>query len=425
MTTATFLTGIGVFVFDADAYWSVAMSLAKGEAPFPGYFDLRGVLSGIAYVPAALVVRAGGDILAGSAVLAQNSLLVGWFAAFLLPALARPWRELGTPGRWGGAFLAWTVLRGFAPYPLMDIYAVTAALLALVLVQRRGIGALIGAGLMLGYAVNVRPAYLPVIALLAVVTVVVRSWSSFWVALGGAVALAPQILYSWLSREVLSLSPAATEGLVALQAGYAAYTVRYDTAPWDGGIDARQFFCSPAMAANVHPLPTTTTELAAAYLSNFEHALPFALQKVAASLHWPLSTPYLHPAPGLDALFSAAVTIIAVVGCATLALSPVLRRRHTSRGLWVAWGLVISTVVASIATLAGSATESRFAIPLVLIGVVGVSVLADAGLGAVRAYPRAFAAAVVAACMVVALGYAGLAHPAPRGMVTPEVCETA
>ena len=423
VAAAAFLTGVGQFVFDAEAYWSASLALTHGDAPFPGYLDLRGVLSTVAYLPAAAVVRIAGETLAGPAVLAQNAVLIGWFAAYLLPALARPWRQLGTRSRWIGAFLVWVVLHGFAPYPLMDIYAVIAVLTAIVLLQRKGPISLVSAGLLLGYAANVRPAYLPVIALIAVVTVVARRWRSGWVLLGGMTALLPQVIYGWVSRGVLSISPAATEGLISLQSGYAAYTVRYDTAPWDGG-GAGQFFCSPAMASHVSPLPTTTAELAGAYLSNFSHALPFALEKVAASLHWPLSAPYLHPNPGVDALFAVAVTAIAVVGCAALVCAPILRRRTASRDLWVAWGLVSSAVVATIATLAGSATESRFAIPLVLLGVVGVTVVAEAGAASVRANRRAFVAAGVVAVVVVGLGYAGLSHPAPRVMMTPEVCAT-
>lgn len=421
VTATTLLRGVGEFRFDASNYWDAATWLVRGESARQNYFDLRGIFTAMTYAPAALLSRVLGAGVAGFAVLLQNSVLIGWCAGFLVPALVRPWRLLGTRGRWVGAGLAWLVLGGFAPYPLMDLYSAIAVTGALVLLPRVSGRSLVAAGALLAYAINLRPAYLPVVILLALVTLGARRRRSLWAAAGGLVVTLPQVAFNYLLHRSLSPLPVAAKDLVALQTGLAAFTVRYDTVPGNATAP-QQFFCSPEMASSLGTLPTTTGELLGAFVRTLPQSALFALEKVSAGLHWPFSIPYLSPHPGADALFAVAVTAITVFGVFFLVGTPIARRAAADRTLWEAWALVVASVVGTVLTLVGAANEARFALPLVLLAACGVAGLADAGPGCLTRHRVATAAVFLATLAVVGLGYSGLAHPSPPGFTDTALC---
>lgn len=422
VAAACLLRGAGEFAYDARAYWHANLFVfGAGELTVADYFDLRGVWTAVTFAPAAAVTAIFGDSVAGFAVLLQNAVLIAWAAAFLVPRAVAPWRAPSTRVRWVGAVLCTAVLLGFAPYPMVDLYAAVAALAAVVLLRARSAWGLVGAGALLGYAMNVRPAYVPAVVLLLVAATFARRGRALWILPGVVAASLPQALANAVRHGSLSPLPVASDALVALQASAASFVVRYDTAP---GREAspQQFFCSPSMASTVDSLPTTTGDLVATYLRHLPESLVFAVEKVGAALHWPLSVPYLVSNPGIDALFAVAITLVAVVGCAALAVGPLLRRSAVSRDGWDAWAGMTAVVVASVATLAGSAAEARFALPLVLLGVVGVAGLTDATPRAVVRHRWSVTSVVVVAVVLVAAGYAGLAHPAPPGPATQEIC---
>ena len=423
---ATLARGVGTFLYDASYYWDAALALVAGQgAPESdgNYYALRGVWTSVTYAPAAVLGNIGGETVAGVAVLFQNALFLAAVAAFLVPAVLRPWYpSLGRPARWAAGGLVWLTLQGFAPYPLVDVYAAAAVLLAVALCARGDVRCLLGAGLLLGYAVNLRPAYVPAAVLLIVFAVVTSRLRAAAVAGGMVAALVPQLVYNLATTGAFSIAPRTTGRLVELQAGYAAYTVRYDTYAWQMETSARQFFCAPGMAQSVGDLPTSTGELLRTFVVNLPGSALFALEKAAAALHWPVATPYSTHSPGTNALFAVAVTLITVVGCAFLICTPFLRRAGEAPGAARAGIRVAAVVVSGVVMLVGSATESRFAVVLVLVGVIGVTGLVEAL--PVRLSRHRWLVGVTAALALatIGLGYAGLAHPAPPGDVTPEIC---
>lgn len=420
---ATLLGGTGEAVQDAALYWnSTLWWVTGGGVPLlvPGQLEVRGVLTAVVYAPAALVTVVGGDHLAGAAVLGQNALLVAATAAFLVPALVRPWRTVSVRGRWLAGGLTWAVLHGFAPYPLVDLPAAVAVLVAVMLLGRRDPVRLGLAGLALGCAVNLRPASVVAAVLLGVVTVPTLRARSLLVLPGLAAALAPQAVVTAAVSGSVGLTPPLGGALVRLQTGYAAYVVRYDTYRWRPE-PPQQFFCSPGAARVAEPLPESAGELALAMVRHLPGSAVLALEKVAAALHWPLATPYADSSPGLDALNAAGVTALAVLGCGYLLVAP-LRRRPVDPGLVRATARVVAVGAGTVVVLVGSTPETRFALPLVLLGVVGVVAAAGHPPAAFRTHPRLLVGALLAVVGVLALGYAGTAHPAPPGDVTPAVC---
>jgi hypothetical protein len=229
------------------------------------------------------------------------------------------------------------------------------------------------------------------------------------------------VVFNYSQYAVLSLFPTSTTDLVSLQTGYAAFTTRYDTVLYVPV--PRQFYCSPDMASSIGSLPSNLTELAGTFLAHLPQSVPFVLQKVAASLLWPMSIPYYLPSPGFNAIFAAAITLISVIGTGFLIFGPLLAR--TVRSTLDTWPLLIAVAGVTIATVAGSAAEARFSIVLVLLGIVGVCAIVDASVPMLKRHWRSLLIALILGIVVLVMGRVGLSHPAPPGDVTLEICSRA
>ena len=261
--------GTGRFAYDAYGYWTAAQRLVGTSPVSPEFFwALRGVLAGFVYVPAAVLSKIIGAPTAGFSVLLQNSLVLAGVAAFLLPSFLKPWRELSDRARWSGAFLIWLAVGGFARYPLIDIYAAIACLVIVVLLRRGGARFIGLAGLVGGAALNLRPAYVVTILMIAVVVLAWQRWTGLLFSAGVAVSLIPQVTFNVIRFATWSVSPAGSGGMVGLQAGMASYIVRYDTLL--GAEAPAKFYCSPTMANQVGTTPPLSmSQLATFFLDHF------------------------------------------------------------------------------------------------------------------------------------------------------------
>jgi hypothetical protein len=403
------------FYWDAGGYWNLARGLA-GAGGFLGdqTLTIRGALTGILYLPAAVVTAIGGDSVAAVAVLAENAVLIAVIGVLLLPALVALWRPV-TPGVVVVSALGTgLLLAGFAPFPLTDLWAAALVVATVVALGRRGTVGLLLAGLAGGAAFNIRPATLLPLVALGVAVLVARRLSAVWFALGAAVALIPQTLVNVWRDGTFSPWPVMTGDLSKLQASYAAYVVRYDTV-FAGSLSAgpaaepRRFFCSPGMVSALDgTAPQSPGELAATFVHHLPQALVFSVQKITAALHWPLSTPYTAPAPAVNALFALLVTAVTVIGAVALL------RRTLSLGRTVSFAQVAAWIVfaGSAALLVTSATEARFALPLVLFGVAGCALVGGDGIRVSGTAGRLWlAGALVGALAVYGVGVTGLQHP--------------
>lgn len=320
VSVATIAQAPAVPVYDATTYWAGSVGLVHGRDVYiDGLMSLRGVLTSVLYVPAALATRVLGEANGGMAVLVENGLLIALVGAVLLPRMLRVWGPV-TP--WMvllSAGLTWLLVARLAPYPLTDLWGAVLIVAAIVLLQRRTAVGLASAGLVAGIALNIRPAYLAA-ALLALVVILLRErLAGLWFAAGAAFALLPQSIVNLAHGAGWKPWPPGTATLLQLQSASASYIVRYDTAAYGLPRDPQQSFCSATMAQIVgdHP-PASTGELAGTFLQHLPQSLIFVAEKVAAALHWPISAPYYAPSGVGDQLFAFEVTAVTVLGTASL-----------------------------------------------------------------------------------------------------------
>jgi hypothetical protein len=418
---ATVARGTGLFRFDAAHYWAATQAMVGSLPAVPdGYWDLRGVFTPFIYAPAAALTRIVGEQYAGHAVLLQNSVVLAAAAVFLVPAVIRLWHPSSPFMLLVGASLVWVVTSCFAAFPLVDLYSALGILGLLVLVRSNKWWVLFVAGIVAGVTMNIRPAYLVVVVALVIAVVIWRRGAGLFMAAGVATALIPQTVVSAVVSGVWSPLPAGSVDLVALQSGYASYIVRYDTIFDDAS--ARQFFCSPEMARLVGDSPPqSASELAVNLLQNIPTSLVFAFEKIASSLAWHVSVPYSAPIRLVDTAYGIGITAITVIGIVAL-LFVASRRANGKRdgyGVTVIGAVVVGTAL----TLVSSATETRFALILVLLGVVGLSAQFGTHLAATWRTGRWWiVGAIVVTVVVNIVGAIGLERPAPRGDVSTAIC---
>lgn len=421
MVLATIFQSPKAFLYDASVYWASSVDVASGVDPYDdGLLRLRGAWTAVLYVPAAVVERLSGANSSGFAVLLENALIIACLGAVLIPQLVRVWRPVTPPIVYASAAATWLVLARFAPYPLSDVVAAAFFLGAVVLLTYRSDVTLAVAGLLAGIGLNVRPAYLlPAIAIAGAVAVY-RRRNGLWFLVGAAAALVPQTITNVDHGASWTPWPPGTSGLTALQSAYAAFVVRYDTAAYGPATAPQLFFCNPRAARDLGAgsMPGSPSELVSFYAHHPLDAALLISEKVGASLHWPISVPYYSPAGIANPLFALLVTAIAVAGASALAVLLWIGRPTLPQvAIVVLW-------VGSLATIATSTPETRFALPLVVLGIVGCAAMLagnrqswGVGRGA-----WTLPIAVVATVLVFSIGQIGLRHPASPGDVTPQVC---
>lgn len=404
------------FVYDAATYWAGSVSLAHGrDAYADGMLSLRGVLTSVLYLPAALASRGFGDSVGGMAVLVENSLLVSLVGVLLLPRFLRAFGPVTPRMVWVCAGLTWIILGRFAPFPLTDFWAAALMLAAVVALQRRSAVGLMGAGLLAGIAFNVRPAYLLPLLLALVVVLLHRRFAALWFGAGVVVAMVPQSILNFTQGTGWKPWPPDMLALTQVQAYNASFIVRYDTAAYGLVRDPQQHFCSPDMAQAVgnHP-PVSTRGLGDLYLHSLPQSIIFLVEKAAAALHWPLSAPYFAPTGASDLIFALLVTTVAVLGIVSLVQA---QSNSGFRALPVAVWVALAVWLGSLITIVTPSPETRFAMPLVLFGIAGCASLVRR-----KQSIRWVVGACMAVALVFAIGMVGLSHPAPPGPESPATC---
>lgn len=413
----------GGFVYDAARYFNGSLAVfTEGSVVREGDLDFRGVLTAAVFAPAALAEHLAPGT-GRYAVLACNAVLVALIGAVLLPGVAAALGgRAGPVGVWLCAALTWLVAARFAPFPLMDLPAAAGFLTAVWLALRgRTRWPLLAAGVAAGVTLNLRPAYLLPLAALGGFVAVTRRWPALWFAAGVLAGSLPQVAFNVARGHPPGLTPPGTAGLVGFQASYASYVVRYDTVTTGG--PPQQFYCDPSMASAVagHPVGSTG-DLLLALLASLPSSALFLVEKVAAALAWPASAPYSAPAAAGQYELAVPVVLIVLAGVA------VACRTAGARALAV----LAAGVCGSLMT---SATETRFALPLVLLGVAGCALRVPDTWRPWQAWRRwhrvpvpcaavavPVAGVLVAAALLLAAAAAGVAHPLPPGPASPAAC---
>jgi hypothetical protein len=415
------------FVFDAATYWEGSRALVLGnDWVQSGSLELRGVLTPVIFALPAAVSLWLGDLTGGTAVLVWNSLLVAVLGSVVIPLLAA---KLGAVHRFTPVLSSVTtsgILAGFTPYPLMDLWAAAFAAVAILLLPSRNPYLIASAGMLFSMAVNIRPALLPIAILVAIAWASNRLRSSWIFAIGAAIAGIPQILLSSTRFGSFSISAPGTANLSAFQSSLASYVTRYDTiARAEAGGSPSQYFCSPTMASvvNTSGFPTSPLDLAWMLVSNPLESVPFVMQKFGATLLWSDMTPY-EPGPvvgvsvlAIGVLFSVSVAI---------ALLP-LRIMKSDPPISPTPLILLAASLGSIATIALSASETRFGLPLVVFALPVIVYFFCQRRSGLTSRNRTsfiiiFTLSVVFSILLALAGIGGLDHPLPPGDGSLESC---
>lgn len=407
------------FLYDARFYWDGVGALLAGEDFYTaGLLSFRGALSLAPYLPARFLADVTGTD-GGFFVLSQNALLISTIGVILIPSILSHFVEVNRAHIWTSAVSISLLLSGFAPFPLMDLWAAALAFGGVAMLLRTGGWWALGAGLAFGAAANLRPAYfLP--EALAFATWMLFEWRrAYWPILGIAIASLPQVLLNArYAGGSLSAVPVYVGTITSIQTQYSSYLVRYDTVAYVGERLPSQSFCNPIAAQSVVGRPTTNlVELAENLLDTFPHSLLFLGQKIGAALLWSPQTPYsAGSSAGFDPT-ALVVVLVASAGLLSLVRHLVGKKRRSAVILFALW-------CGSLLSLAGSTPETRFALPLVLVGIIGclITVQSKVRLSA-QTMKWGFATLILTTVLLI-LGVTGLAYPAAPapGAVDVAVC---
>jgi hypothetical protein len=417
------------FVYDAGQYWAASVAIVEGgDAVEAGVLQLRGAISAVVYAPPAFVSQLLGPDSASWCVLVWNALLASALCVWLLPRMA----DLVTPGNrplriWISALVGGVVISGFARYPLLDVWAFGLALTSLLLLgsgSRWWTGVLAGFSLIV--AANLRPAYLAPLLVAAVVLLLSRPRFVLWGAPGALLGLVPQAVLNLAVFGSFSVAPVQTGYLMTVQSTYATFTTRYDTVLAPDRYPS-QFYCDPDYARLLigDETPNGPLGVLISAAHHLPHSVWFLSQKASASLQWSFSTPYEHPPGPGTSLMAPAIVALSAGGLVALCwTAKKVWRDRTRRFAALA---VLGFWSAALATLVLSTPETRFALPIVLIGLIGLLAVVPPDIRAVRP-TRSTAVlvvvAVVLACGIFLIGKAGLQHPLGPGHV-PDVASCA
>lgn len=412
------------FVYDAAQYWGGAVALVAGDGPVaPGGLATRGVFTAFVYLPPALLTGVLGPGVAAWAVLAWNAALAAAVSVLLLPRLAQlftsePAQPPVISRVWVSTLLGSFVLSGFARFPLVDVWSTSLALAGFYgLAVGKRWWTLSLAGFALVVATNLRPSLLAPV-LLAVLILAILRWRSVAIALPAAcLALCAQLALNVREWGLWSLTPPETGPLMAVQARWGAYALRYDTVTVDGHAP-QQWYCDPAYAKLLLGDATPQNQLGVVS-SAFQHmpdSIWFLFRKAAASLHWSLATPYEYPPDNTWSWMAVLVLAIAAVGLVSL-VTHTWRVRQDRMALVTSLGM-LGFWFGALGALVVSTPETRFALPLVLVGLIGLVAAVPARVRLVAPSKAQILGAAVSLLLFLALFVAGaeaLGHNLPAG----------
>ncbi|HRW17813.1 MAG TPA: hypothetical protein P5181_03105 [Dermatophilaceae bacterium] len=404
---------------DAGSYFASSRSLAAVESLYgSGSLPLfRGVYSAVPFAPAAALERWWG-VNPRVGILVTNALLIGALAGWLLPGLAsdcglrpRIWSRLLVTG------LVVALLGPFASQSLMEIPAMVVLLLTArwavaggVLGDRR---LLLGTGVFGVVVANVRPALGLAVGAAWAIALLSRTRIRYLATGAVLAALGQSVANLAAGYAPLPIPPQALV-VAKLQSVSASVTVVYETPVVGNAI----FYCDPAMAHFVEGDPQSSPM----------SAVVFGVRKLAASLLWTPELPFA-PTWGVVGLgWAALTTLVTVSGLALLAARLGIgigvrgRAAANARATWTARALWL-LVAATVAVLVASTPERRFAMPLVLVSLIG---LLGAG-GSTRGTARrrqliVLAGAAALTAVSVLVGLQGYEHPSPVPQPSSRVC---
>lgn len=361
------------FLWDAAQYWGGASALVAGEGPLvPGGLTTRGVFTTFIYLPPAFVSRLIGPESEVWTVLVWNALLGAVVLVVLVPRLAGllsadQFARPPSSRIWVSSVVGAIILSGFARFPLVDVWAISFALAGMYgLVASTRWWSLSAAGICLTVAANLRPSMIAPIALAMAVLLLVRALPIAIGAPAAVLALAPQVIFNLRNWGSWSAVPHDTIPLSAVQARAAPYTLRYDTVAFADQAP-QQWYCDPHFAKLLasDAQPDNQLDVIASALRHLPNSLWFLVRKAAINFQWSFETPYGNPATQVPDAMAVLVVGLSVIGVVVIVVGANRRVRVLTIAMLAFW-------LGGLATVVFSTPETRFALPMVLIGLIGL-----------------------------------------------------
>jgi hypothetical protein len=273
---------------------------------------------------------------------------------------------------WAIAVPSAYVMYGFAPYSLMDIWAVAAMVLGLVLILKQKFASVFLAGVTFGVAFNLRPSYLVTIALISVCFLFVKKQNPFFLACGFLIAQLPQIVYNQVYYGSWSIIPNGLTKIGGLNQVLDGASIRYDTVGYSqftvGGIS----FCDVNMYKLVKNYdPQSKIDLLEMFLRNPISSTVFQIKKLAGAFWWPVDVPYYDHNPVVNTVFGAVILLLTTMGTGALiyliSKSAALNTLSKTIVYAVFLGFGINLVLYH--------SETRYGLLVVLLAVCGLAAL--------------------------------------------------
>ena len=420
------------FVYDASHYWSGAYSLVVMQNPYEaGWLAVRGLLSSVIYVPATIASLLAGPWIDGYSVLAQNSAALAFLGAVLVPRIIQ---LLGIYQKnfpaviWLSAIIIVSVFAGFTPYPLMDLWGLISFFLGIYFFAKSPNQNLIYSWILFGVTVNLRPAYLAPVLVLFIWTMASNFRAIgkplFTSIAGIVIAVSPQIIFNLIVNKTAVPWPVEMSKISSTQSTFASFIVRYDTVPFDTSRGAAQFFCSPEMGSILSTgAPTESFGVLREFALNMPTSLTFVLEKLSSSMMWAWETPYLSSVKNPVGLIAIFISIIIGLGISGLFMDREIYRKQNTGSLKTTLGLSFLSITG---TMVLSTVEARFAAPLIVATIIGAFALGEKFLERRSQFlPIAkLLLGVAIGFSVLSIGSSALDHPAPPGLVSPEICSS-
>lgn len=404
-------------LWDAATYLDGSLALvAGGDVYASGGLSTRGVLTPLIYSPAAIMnqIFANGQLseLLFVGVLVEGALFTSLISFFLLPRLRSTLFGANPASAFLVSMLSYFAIRGFAPYSLMDLCAVSTLLAGISLLNKRGNGRFMASGLLLGVCINLRPSYLLIVIAIILASLVCGKLSGFFALVGLFLSQVPQLVLNFKIGRKISFLPIDILDSVNFTAfSISGFVLRIDSIVYSPRPKGRLHCDSTMVGFVLNKMPSNYGDLFALYVSHPLDSGWFLLQKFGATLIWPVSVPYFEARPVANALFGSMTLIVTVIGISRLVLG---RNVIGSNNLIKpsVWFVVFGTIL----NFASNATEPRYALPLVLMGVIGFSELLSelTTLVGLRSRLKSNLTAVISVTLILALllfaGFFGLSN---------------
>jgi len=404
-------------LWDAATYLDGSLALVAGGGVYnSGGLSTRGVLTPLIYSPAAAMnqIFANGQLseLLFVGVLVEGAVFIALISFFLLPRLRSTLFGANQASSFLVSMLSYFAIRGFAPYSLMDLSAVSTLLAGISLLNKRGNGRFMASGLFLGVCINLRPSYLLIVIAIILASLVCGKLSGFFALVGLFLSQVPQLVLNFKIGRKISFLPIDILDTVNFTAfSISGFVLRIDSIVYSPRPKGN-LHCEPTMVSFVlNKVPSNYGDLFVLYASHPLDSGWFLLQKFGATLLWPVSVPYFEARPVANAIFGSMILLVTVIGISRLVLgrNNVGSNNLTKLSLWF-------VVFGTLLNFSSNATESRYALPLLLMGVIGFSELLSklTTLVGLRSQLKSNSTAVISITLICALllfaGFFGLSN---------------